>query len=125
MLTEQQLRTALIGSETDLRDLVDLKGASFEGSEYAGKVVLLDFWATWCVPCLEEIPNLRQVHKQHSPDGFDVIGINIDENLESAQQFIESQDLPWKNFRFRDAPGFDAEFLRQHGIKAISRLSCS
>lgn len=56
-------------------------------SEYRGEVVYLSFWASWCVPCREEMPHLQRLWEEHREQGFQVIGINVDEDLEIARQF--------------------------------------
>jgi peroxiredoxin len=59
--------------------LKDLKGRTVDLAEYKGKVVLLDFWATWCAPCVASMPKLQKLHRQLEPKGFAVVGIAIDE----------------------------------------------
>lgn len=115
-------RVALVGSKLELKDLLSLDGEDLDWTNYEGKVLLIDFWATWCVPCLEEIPNLRKVSEQYPADELAVIAINIDENEEAARQFITNQEFPWTNFRFSDATGFNAAFLKENGVVAIPFL---
>jgi len=57
----------------------DLKGAKVSWDQYRGKVVLLDFWATWCVPCRKSMPELQRLHETYAKDGFTVLGLSIDE----------------------------------------------
>src|SRR5947209_7387239 len=59
--------------------LKDVNGATVTLSDYKGKVVLLDFWATWCVPCVAAIPRLQKLHNRCAPGGFAVVGIALDE----------------------------------------------
>lgn len=61
------------------RPLFDLNGARRALREWKGKVVLVNFWATWCAPCREEIPHLQQARERYSSRGFEVIGIAVDE----------------------------------------------
>ena len=73
-----------------------LGGGRASLSDYAGKVVLVDFWATWCDPCREEIPDLVALHKKLSKDGFLVLGVSMDEEGESAvKRFTAKQPIPY------------------------------
>ncbi|QSA97032.1 TlpA disulfide reductase family protein [Methylococcus sp. EFPC2] len=62
----------------------------FNLSAYRGKVVLLDFWATWCGPCKKSMPFLNGLHKQHLKDGFEVVAINVDESTDEALEFLKA-----------------------------------
>jgi thiol-disulfide isomerase/thioredoxin len=79
-----------------------LDGKAIDLSNYQGKVVLLDFWATWCGPCMEELPNLRRIYEAYHPHGFEVIGINLDDEPQALSDFLTSQQLPWVNIRGRE-----------------------
>ncbi|MCC2670375.1 MAG: Redoxin domain protein, partial [Armatimonadetes bacterium] len=59
--------------------LKDLSGATVSLSQYRGKVVLLDFWATFCGPCMKAMPKLQKLHDQHAAKGFSVVGVATDE----------------------------------------------
>lgn len=61
--------------------------------EYRGQVVYLTFWASWCVPCRQEMPYLEQLRKRHKGEGLEIIGISVDESLPQAQQFAEDYQL--------------------------------
>jgi peroxiredoxin len=62
-------------------------------SEFRGDVVYLSFWASWCVPCREEMPHLQALWSKHREDGFQVIGINVDEDPEVARQFARDHGI--------------------------------
>lgn len=66
----------------------DLDGKTHRLSEWDGKLVLLNFWATWCTPCLKEIPLLVQAQKQHGSRGFQIVGIAMDE-IEPVRRFAD------------------------------------
>ena len=63
--------------------------AQFDLSSYQGKIVWLDFWASWCVPCRRSFPWLNSVLNEHEDEGFVVIGINVDKDEELVQEFLE------------------------------------
>ena len=64
----------------------DLEGADFSSEALAGRVVLLDFWATWCPPCLEDLPRLSALHERLSADGLTVVSVSIDEGEKVAKK---------------------------------------
>lgn len=110
-------RHAIIGKPFTVEG-VTLKGTPFDWSKYQGKIVLVDFWATWCRPCLEEIPNIRQNYEQHREQGFEVVGFNIDEDVQQVEQFFSLQQLPWTTVRNADAQAF----LDKCGVETIPFL---
>ncbi len=79
----------------------DFSLKSFDGrditlSQLKGKVVLLDFWATWCGPCKESIPHLIQLYKDYRESGFELVGMNIDKgDGETVRRFVASMDIPY------------------------------
>ena len=72
--------------------LDDTKGTAHRLSEWDGKLVLLNFWATWCGPCREEMPLLSQTQQRFSANGFEVVGIAID-NADSVQDFLKDSPV--------------------------------
>jgi len=67
-----------------------LAGKPFNLSEYRGKVVLLNFWATWCIPCREEIPVLNAMQQELAADGLKIVGASLEDSSEGIQQYQES-----------------------------------
>jgi thiol-disulfide isomerase/thioredoxin len=76
-----------------------LDGRSFKLSEYRGKVLVVDFWATWCGPCRQEIPQLVRIAHQNRDRGVEVVGLHIDDNgrstPEAIRSFIAQYDIPY------------------------------
>ncbi|MEQ8837545.1 MAG: TlpA disulfide reductase family protein [Lacipirellulaceae bacterium] len=72
------------------------EGKKLDWSKYEGKVVLVDFWATWCAPCRAELPNVARLYEAYHDKGFEVIGVNLDDKPKLAQKFIAQKQLPWK-----------------------------
>ena len=64
-------------------------------SDYKGKVVLLNFWATWCPPCKRELPDLSSIAKELSDKDFKIIGISVDENPNALATYLKANSLPY------------------------------
>ncbi len=76
--------------------LKTLDGQEITLSQLKGKVVLLDFWATWCGPCRESIPHLIQLYNDYREKGFELIGMDVDKgDVETVRKFVKSMDIPY------------------------------
>ena len=76
--------------------LKTLDGREVALSKLKGKVILLDFWATWCGPCRESIPHLIQLYKTYQKNGLEVIGMNMDKgDINTVKHFVKSMDIPY------------------------------
>jgi peroxiredoxin len=73
--------------------LKNLEDKEVKLADYKGKVILLDFWATWCGPCKVEIPGFVEMQNTYGPEGFQVIGISIDDRLEQLKPFAEEMKM--------------------------------
>ncbi len=120
-LAAHAARTALLGQTLELSGLVGFDGQPLQSSDYAGKVVLVDFWASWCVKCMREIPAIRQSYAKFSEQGFDVLSVNMDENLASGRSFVEQQKFPWRSFHSQNPQelGFKSALAQRLGVNAI------
>lgn len=70
--------------------LKSLGGKNLKLSEMTGDVVLINFWASWCGPCREEMPLLNALHNKYEPLGFTVLGVNVEEQLDGAMSFLKN-----------------------------------
>jgi len=74
---------------------IDLAGNVFDATTLEDKVVLLDFWATWCAPCVAEFPHLKNLYEKYHDRGLEIVGYNVDSDLEQLSAFFERKPLPW------------------------------
>ncbi|MBI1249740.1 redoxin domain-containing protein [bacterium] len=72
-----------------------LDGTKLDWQSYRGKVVLVDFWATWCHPCVAEFPQMKKMYKAYHPHGFEIVGISLDRSKEDLDTFIAEREIPW------------------------------
>jgi cytochrome c biogenesis protein CcmG/thiol:disulfide interchange protein DsbE len=73
--------------------LTSLSGQSIDLKNYRGKVVLLDFWATWCGPCRIEIPGFEDLERKYGPDGLQIIGVSMDDSPDPVRQFYQQLNM--------------------------------
>ena len=77
-------------------DATTLDGRPLKLSDFQGRYVLLDFWATWCGPCIGEIPQLQAVHEAFGKDErFAIVSLSVDEKIEEPRKFQKKRNLPW------------------------------
>lgn len=87
--------------------------------DYEGRLVMVDIWATWCGPCREEVPNLRSVYEEFHSEGFDVLGISIDDpdNREKLDKYLKDNDISWQ--QVNEDEGFDGRLASTFGVTGI------
>ena len=92
-------------------------GQEINLANYRGKVVLIDFWATWCGPCVRAVPLLLDLYEKFHDQGFEVLGISLDQDRDALQQFCSDRKIPWP--QFFDGKGWKNELAVAHAISAI------
>ncbi|MFN3346289.1 MAG: TlpA family protein disulfide reductase [Candidatus Bipolaricaulaceae bacterium] len=77
-----------------------LDGRALSLSSFRGKVVLLDFWATWCPPCMASLPSVRALYEEFHPQGFEIVGVSLDESEEDLRRVLTTYHITWPNAFF-------------------------
>ncbi|HEY2761454.1 MAG TPA: TlpA disulfide reductase family protein, partial [Pirellulales bacterium] len=96
-ISELEKLLALKANPLELK-FTDVQGKKFDLESYRGKVVLVDFWATWCGPCVAGLPEVIEQYKKYHDQGLEIIGISFDEDKDALQQFVKDKDMGWVQF---------------------------
>ena len=99
-------------------DLLD--GTKFDQAKLTGKVLLVDFWATWCGPCVAEIPNMLAEYEKYHDKGFEVVGISLDEERADVEKFVVENKIPWPIIFA--GKGWQDPVAQFYGISGIPQL---
>ena len=97
-----------------------LDGRTVDLSKMKGKVVLIDFWVTWCGPCVREIPIIKKVYDKFQRRGFEVIGISLDKDRKKLETYVNENNIPWP--QFFDEKGGKNRLAKKYGIRSIPTL---
>ncbi len=110
-------RTLVKGAKFPDFEEKDLAGKPLSIAGYKGKVVLIDFWATWCGPCVHELPNVIKAYEKHHEKGFEIIGISLDQDEDKLKSFTSEKKMTWS--QFFDGKGWGNKLAVKYGIQSI------
>ena len=111
---------ALVGKKAIDFSVKDLNGNDLSLEQYHGTVVLLDFWAVWCGPCIAEMPNVKQVYEKYKDNNFQIIGISLDQSRDKLVDYLEKEGITWP--QVFDGNGWENQVAQMYGISAIPHM---
>lgn len=111
---------ALVGKKAIDFHVQDLDGNDLSLEQYRGNVVLLDFWAVWCSPCIVEMPNVKEVYEKYKDQHFQIIGISLDQTREVLIGYLKKEGITWP--QFFDGNGWENRVAKMYGISAIPQM---
>lgn len=97
--------------------LKDISGQTVSLSSFKGKVVLIDFWASWCMPCRKNNPKLVALYEKFKGEGFEILGVSIDKDNADWKTAIEKDRLSWT--QVVDNAGWNAQSTIDYGVEGI------
>jgi thiol-disulfide isomerase/thioredoxin len=114
----EKLRATLVpGAAFPDFDEKDLDGKPLSLASHKGKVVLVDFWATWCGPCVRELPSVIQTYEKYHDKGFDIIGISLDDDRDKLTAFLKQKKMTWP--QYFDGEGWGNKLAVKYGVNSI------
>jgi len=119
MARDFQRWSKMLGKPFDLK-FTAVDGREVDTAKMRGKVILIDFWATWCRPCVQTIPEVVGLYKKYHDKGFDVAGISLDQDKGALLAMTKSKGMTWP--QYFDGLGFDNKISSSYGITSIPQM---
>ena len=95
-------------------------GEKFALKDLRGKVVLIDFWATWCGPCLRELPNVKSAYRKYKDQGFEIVSISLDTDRRKFKSFVSGKKMNW--YHVMDGGGWKTRLAKKYNIRSIPAM---
>ena len=115
---EYEMKAKLaVGAEFPDFEEKDTDGEPLSIGKFKGKVVLVDFWATWCGPCVQELPHVLDAYKTYADKGFEIVGISLDKDQSALTKFTKRQKMTWP--QYYDGKGWENKLAQYYGIRSI------
>ncbi|CAN5564363.1 hypothetical protein BH09VER1_BH09VER1_48120 [soil metagenome] len=113
------LTAEMIGKPVDIK-FTAVDGTEVDVSKMKGNVVLIDFWATWCGPCMQEVPNLVKTYEKYHSKGFDIVGISLDQSKDNLLEVTKEKGMTWP--QYFDGEGWKNAISTRFGITSIPQM---
>ena len=114
---EKIQKTLEVGTRFPDFDEKDSAGKPLSAANYRGKVVLVDFWATSSGPCVQELPNVLRVYDKHHGQGFEIIGVSLDQDEKKLKDFTKQMKMAWP--QYFDGKGWNNKLAVRYGVQVI------
>jgi peroxiredoxin len=116
-LSDPKVKKFMIGELAPDFKLLTPEGKELALSDLKGKIVMIDFWASWCRPCRKENPRAVQIYNRFKNKGFEILSVSLDQQREAWLQAIEADGMPWKHIS--DLKGWQCEAAKLYGVSSI------
>ncbi|MFO0954812.1 MAG: TlpA disulfide reductase family protein [Isosphaeraceae bacterium] len=111
-------RLDLVGKPAPDFTAADVDGKPVRLDQFRGKYLLIDFWATWCAPCVAELPRVQAAYQKYHAKGLEVLAVSLDDTKSAATDYVKARKIPWRQVHNASA-GFDlVEAFGVHSIPA-------
>ena len=110
-------KSLAVGAKFPEFTVTDVDGKPLSTAALKGKATLIDFWATWCGPCRGELPNVLATYQKHHAEGFDIIGVSLDQDQAKLTEYTKSMNMTWP--QYFDGLGWGNKLAAKYGIESI------